>query len=552
MLSIGTSYIISNIYNPKCLKLFTLILSYISRKFSNTRWSLSMIDQMNNSLIISSLLLLFSIVASKISKKFGLPILVLFLGIGMIAGIDSIGGINFENYELSHSLSLLAICIIIFSGGLLTKSEDIKPIIKSGVSLSTIGVLLTTTFIGLFCYTFIGTPIYESLLIGAVLSSTDAAAVFTAFRDKDSQVRKNVKSVLEFESGSNDPMAFLLVSLFLGFYSKDMSLDSQTVKMVILNPTIGLLGGYIAFKTFKWINDHIVLDFQGLYPAMTMGFVFLTYSSITKLEGNGFLAVYFLAVQIGNTKILHKNLLLAFFDGVSWLSQIGLFILLGLLVTPERLINVAPQGIFLAMFLIFFARPATTFISTIGSKFTNKEKVFISWAGLKGATPIVFAALVATEVGTEANFIFDIIFFSVLVSALLQGTTLNFVAKKCDLLFEAIYDPEFPIDIETIEKTKNGIKEIKINEGDFAINQRIIDLNLPKGTLVLFIKRTSGFIIPDGSTSFEKDDKVLIVTPEKQQIFDSIVHFRNDINSDEVLSNVLDDVPFYNENKDVA
>lgn len=492
-----------------------------------------MLDLVNNSLIIGSLLLIFSILLSKSSNKFGLPILVLFLGIGMIAGSENIGGIKFENYELTHSLSLIAICLIIFSGGLNTKSEDIKPIFRSGVILSSAGVFITTGLVGLFCSLVLGTPIFESLLIGAILSSTDAAAVFTAFRDKNSQVQKNVKSVLEFESGSNDPMAYLLVSVFLGLYSKTISFDWETVLMIVLNPTIGLLGGYIAFKAFNWINNNIELDFQGLYPGMTIGFVFLTYSLVSNYDGNGFLAVYYFAIKIANTKILHKNLLLSFFDGISWLSQIGLFILLGLLVTPDRLLDVAPAGLVLALFLIFCARPLTVLISTIGSKFNLRQKIFISWGGLKGASPIVFAALVATEVGTEANLIFDMVFFSVLVSALLQGTTLKFMGRKCNLLYEAVYDPDFPIDLEIMEKTKNGIKEIKINAEDFAVEKRIIDLNLPKGTLVLFIKRAGGFIIPDGSTRFEAGDKILIATPEKVQIFESILYFRDNMDQDE-------------------
>lgn len=484
-----------------------------------------MLDLINNTLIIGSALLLFSVLVSKSSNKFGLPILVIFLGIGMVAGSESIGAIDYQNYELTHSLSLIAICLIIFSGGLVSNIKDIKPIVGTGVILSSFGVVLTTAIVGAFCYYVLKTPIYESLLIGAIISSTDAAAVLIAFRDKNAQVQKNVKSLLEFESSSNDPMAYLLVSIFLGLYSKTLSWDLETLGFILINPILGLLGGFITFKLFKWVNDNIELDFQGLYPALTIGFVFLSYSLITKFDGNGFLAVYFFAVKLGNTKILHKNLLESFFDGVSWLSQIGLFILLGLLVSPERLMNVAVMGTVLAMFLIFFARPVTTFISTIGSDFNFRQKIFISWAGLKGASPIVFAALVATEIGSEANLMFDMVFFSVLISALLQGTTMKWMARKCNLLYEAIYDPDFPIDLEVIEKTKNGIKEIVISEGDFAVDKRIVDLNLPKGTLVLFIKRASGFIIPDGSSVFNLGDKVLIVTPEKKQILESVLHF---------------------------
>lgn len=494
-----------------------------------------MVITLNNCMLIFSVILLVSVIVSKSSNKFGLPILIVFLAMGMVFGSEGMGLLQYENYELTHSISLIAICLIIFSGGLMTKKEDIKPIIKSGISLSTLGVLLTTAFVGTFCFYYLNLPIFESLLVGAILSATDAAAVFTAFRDKNSQVTKNVKNLLEFESGSNDPMAYLLVTLFLGLSQNKYHLDLASLKLIVLNPVVGIIGGYLAYKSFKTLNDSTELDFQGLYPAMTIGFVFLTYSLTTKLNGNGFLAVYIFAVQIANTKILHKKALINFFDGIAWLSQIGLFIMLGLLVFPSRLLNIAPQAIVVSFFLIFVGRPLSVFLSTLGSKLSFKGKIFVSWGGLKGATPIVFASLVATEVGSEANLIFDIVFFTVLVSAILQGTTLRFFAKKFNLFYEAVVDPDFPVDLEVINKTKNGIKELHLTKTDFAVNHRIVDLNLPSGTLALFIKRAGSFIIPKGSTVFEPDDKVLIVTPDKDQIEIATNHFKTEHSFDNIL-----------------
>lgn len=502
-----------------------------------------MVITVNNCLLIFSIILLISVVVSKSSNKFGLPILIVFLGMGMLFGSEGMGLLNYENYELTHSISLVAICLIIFSGGLMTKKEDIKPIAREGIILSTLGVISTTTLVGLFCFYYLKLPIFDALLVGSILSATDAAAVFTAFRDKNAQVSKNVKSLLEFESGSNDPMAYLLVTIFLGLSQGKYNLDFDSIKLIILNPIVGIVGGFLAYKSFKILNDSTELDFQGLYPAMTIGFVFLTYSLTTKLDGNGFLAVYIFAIQIANTKILHKKALVNFFDGIAWLSQIGLFIMLGLLVFPSRLLNIAPSAIVVSLFLIFLGRPLSVFLSTIGSKLSFKSKLFISWGGLKGATPIVFASLVATEVGSEANLIFDLVFFTVLVSAILQGTTLRFTAKKLNLFFEAVIDPEFPIDLEVINKTKNGIKEIHLGKSDFAIDKRVVDLNLPSGTLALFIKRAGSFIIPNGATIFEIDDKVLIVTPDKDQIEKSISHFKND-HTDE---NIIEFAPFLKE-----
>ena len=477
---------------------------------------------LNDIVLISSVTLLISVLLSKSSNKFGLPILILFMGIGMVAGSESLGGISYENYELTHSLSLIAICLVIFSGGIMTKAEDIKPIIKQGVSLSVIGVLCTTAFTGAFCYLFLDLPVFGSLLIGAILSSTDAAAVFTAFRDKNAQVSKKIKSLLEFESGSNDPMTYLLVVVFLGYYQTGTQPYNDLIYTLLVNPFVGTIGGFLTFKIFQLTNDKIKLDFQGLYPALTTGFLFLTYSLTSKFDGNGFLAVYIFAVKLGNAKVVHKNALINFFDGISWLSQIGLFIMLGILVKPERLLEIAPAAIIVALFLIFVGRPTSVLISLARTDYNLKSKLFVAWGGLKGATPIVFASLVATEVGTGSHLIFDIVFFTVLTSALMQGSTLRIVAKKCNLLYEAIIDPEFPIDQEVIDNTKNGIRELHITEDFFAVEKRIVDLNLPSGTLILFIKRKGSFIIPHGPTQIEINDKVLIVTPEKSQIDNAV------------------------------
>lgn len=488
-----------------------------------------MVEILNNSLLPGAVILLISVIMSQFSNKFGVPVLILFLGIGIAGGKEGLGIIEYSNYELTHSAALLAICMIIFSGGLMTKLDDIKPILLPGASLSTFGVLHTTVFTGGFCYFFLKLPIYECLLIGAILSSTDASAVFTAFSGKKSQINKRVKSILEMESGSNDPFTFLLVTLFLGLYQAKTYSAIDTIELLILNPVIGFAGGYLSFKAFKFINDKMSLDFQGLYSIQTIAFLFLNYSLTTKLNGNGFLAVYIFAILMGNSKMLHKKPIMDFFDGASWLAQIVLFISLGLLVSPSRLANVSYEGSIVALFLIFVARPLATFLSTYRSSFNVKEKLLISWGGLKGATPIVFACLVADKMNNETNLLFDIVFFTVVFSAILQGSTLKPLAKLLNLQFEVIEDPKFPIDQEVWEKAKNGIKEVTISELDFACGKRVIDINLPSGTLVLFLKRNSSFIIPNGSTEFEENDRVLIVTPLKSDIDFAVDHFKKNM-----------------------
>lgn len=496
----------------------------------------------NNFLLISSLIILISVLLSKSSERFGLPILVIFLIIGMVSGSEGIGGIHFENYELTYSLSLVALCLIIFSGGVETKISDIKESLWRGVSLSTFGILLTTVIVGGLVHAITKLSLFESFLLGAILSATDAAAVFSAFKDKNSQITSRARNLLKFESGSNDPMAYFLVTVLLGFMDSGVGSFSELGLSLILNPLIGMAIGWGFSKAFISLNNIINLSYTGLYPALTLSVLFLNYSLTSYLGGNGFLSVYIFGVLISSKKIIHKNLLYSFYDGISWLSQIGLFVMLGLLVFPSRLMDVAPKGFLVAFFLIIVARPVTVFICLAFSKFSFREKLFISWAGLKGATPIVFASLAAVRLGNSAHIIFDVVFFVVLVSALFQGSTLKYLAKKLGLLFESVEDPNFPIDFEVVEKTKNGIKEIHLEKDDFSLGKRIVDLFLPQGCLVLFIKRNGAFIVPDGSTRFEENDKVLVVTREKGDVQDAMICFKIGIVQEGIFYG-------YNENK---
>ena len=319
-----------------------------------------------------------------------------------------------------------------------------------------------------------------------------------------------------------------MVTIILGLIESG-NFDSFDLGLsLFLNPAVGLLVGWLLSKAFISLNNVINLEFIGLYPALTLSFLFLNYSLAVQFGGNGFLAIYVFGLLISSKKILHKTFLYSFYDGVSWLSQIGLFVMLGLLVFPSRLMNIAPEGLVIAGFLILVARPVTIFLCLAFSRFNFKDKIFISWAGLKGATPIVFASLAAVKIGDRAHILFDVVFFVVLVSALIQGVTMKAVAKKLGLLYEAIEDPSFPIDFEVLEKTKNGIKEIVVEPGDHAIEKRVVDLNLPNGCLVLFIKRDGSFVIPDGSTSFLEHDRVLLVTKSKNDIDEAVLRFKQE------------------------
>ena len=321
-------------------------------------------------------------------------------------------------------------------------------------------------------------------------------------------------------------MAYFLVTLLVGYIDLGPEQLGHSITLLFLNPLVGAGVGWTLAKIFIKVNNRINLDYLGLYPALTLAFLFLCYSATTILQGNGFLSVYIFGILAGNQRILHKNVLYTFYDGLSWIAQIGLFVMLGLLVFPSRLLSVSPKGILVALFLIFIARPLVIYLFLLGKKFTFKEKTFIAWGGLKGATPIVFASFAALHFGEKANTLFDIVFFVVLASALIQGSSLKWMAKKLDLIIEAVEDPNFPIDIDLIEKTKNGIVQYTVSQSDHANDKRVIDLNLPKGTKVLFLKRSGQFIIPDGGTKLLAGDNALVVTDQKGDISDALERLR--------------------------
>ena len=336
-------------------------------------------DFLNNFLLAGSIIILMSVLLSKTSGRFGLPILLLFMFIGVIAGSEGLGGIQFENYELTHSISLIALCMIIFAGGIETELKEIKGHLGRGMILSSLGILLTTAVVGGFVHLILNIDLMVSLLLGAILSATDAAAVFSVFKDKTAQVKSQNKNLLKFESGSNDPMAYFLVALILGLIENGHYDLAKIGFSFLSNPLLGFAVGWVLTRVFIALNNVIDLEYRGLYPALTLSFLFLNYSLAQQMGGNGFLAVYVFGLLISSRKILHKTFLYSFYDGVSWLAQIGLFVMLGLLVFPSRLVKIAPEGLIISAFLILIARPVTIFICLAWSRFNLKDKVFIEY-----------------------------------------------------------------------------------------------------------------------------------------------------------------------------
>jgi len=364
-----------------------------------------------NILLIGSLLLFFSIIAGKTSYRFGVPTLILFLAVGMLAGSEGILGIHFNDPALAQFIGIVSLNFILFSGGLETSWSTIKPVLWQGITLSTAGVLLTAVSLGVFVWTITDFTLMEGLLLGAIVSSTDAAAVFSILRSKKLGLKYNLRPTLELESGSNDPMAYVLTIAFLGLVTHPEKSAWSIIPLFIQQMAVGGLTGFLMGKASKLIINRIKLDFEGLYPVLVITLMFFTFASADFLGGNGFLAVYLCAVYLGNHSLIHKKTILKMYDGLSWLMQIILFLTLGLLVFPSHIIPVMGIGLLISAFLILVARPFSVFLSMAFFRMNFSRRTFISWVGLRGAVPIVFATYPLLAGIDKADMIFNIVFF---------------------------------------------------------------------------------------------------------------------------------------------
>lgn len=384
-------------------------------------------------LAISGFLLMLCVFTNKITDNFGIPSLLLFLGLGMLAGSDGPGGIEFNNSRLTNYIGTVALAFILFSGGLGTRWQQVRPILARGSLLSTLGVLLTAVFMYFFSYYILRQSFEISLLLSVIISSTDAPAVFSILRSHNLGVPSRLKAILEFESGSNDPMAvFMSMGAMAVISSGEWNLVGLTgdfLLQMFLGTALGMLSGYLASKTLRrWM-----FSYQGLYPVFGVALVLLTYSLTQMLGGNGFLAVYLCGIIMGNTGYMYRRHFIRFQESLVWIMQISMFLILGLLVFPHELSTVMPVSLACTLFLILVARPLAVFICLYRSGFSLPEQIFISWAGFKGAVPIILATYPLIYGFQNSQFLFNIIFFLVIISVLLQAQSLSFLAKRLHL-----------------------------------------------------------------------------------------------------------------------
>ena len=467
---------------------------------------------LNEILLIASILLISAIIFNKIGGKFGVPSLVIFILVGILAGSDGILGIYFEDFTLAQFVGIVAISYILFMGGLSVNIKELKPVVAEGSVLVTLGVFATGIIVGLCSYFLLDLPMLECMLLGAIISSTDAAAVFGVLRSKNISLDYNLKPLLEFESGSNDPMAVFLTLGVIGLITgqlDSLGLVFDFFKQMLL----GIAFGYLIARGTAWIINRIRLEYDSLYVVITLASVLFTYSFISIIGGNGFIGVYICGLALASMKFVNKKTLIKFHDAVAWLMQIVMFLILGLLVNFKDGFAYTKQAFLIALILTFVARPIAVFLTTFPFKRSLKEKLMISWVGLRGAAPIVLATFPLTENVPHAMEIFNIVFFVVIISVLLQGTTIPYFAKllKVDAPLEVNHDSVLEYGGKD---SNNKMIEFTVADNAEAAGKQLFELNLPQGALVSLIYKNGEYIIPTGSTTIEPCD-VLFVLMDK-------------------------------------
>ncbi len=467
--------------------------------------------------IVSGLILL-SVFTARILNNVGLPALLLFMGVGMLAGSEGPGGIFFEDLELSKTIGTGALLVILFSGGLDTHWPNVRNSLKPALSLATTGVLITAVLTGLFAWYFLQFEIWQAFLLGSIISSTDAAAVFSVMRAKSLDLKGRLKSLLELESASNDPMAIFLTVVFIELLTvPDFSFFSL-VKLFLLQWVLGGAVGYFSGRALVYTVNRLHLPYEGIYPVFMAAAAGFIYAGTALLQGSGFLAVYIAALTAGNSEFIYKRTTFRFFDGLAWMSQIMMFLTLGLLVYPSKVLPVLEEGIGVSLFLMLVARPLSVFASLAFFRFSLREMLFVSWVGLRGAVPVILAIFPLLAGIDGADKIFYIVFFIVITSAVFQGWSIPAAASFLKVKKEHVRtNAGISGALAMLEDSSKDISDIIVSFGSYADGKTLIDLKIPGNSLVILINRGGQYIIPKGSTVLEGGDVVLMLVDKNDE-----------------------------------
>ena len=479
---------------------------------------------------VFALLMLVSLLSSKLSGIINMPCLLLFLAIGLVAGSDLLGRhqVEIASSTAANYIGSVAMAFILFSGGFDTSIKSVKSVFATGGILSSAGVLLTALFTGCFAWVLAGWVFPDKqlslswcLLLGSIISSTDAAAVFSILRSRSVSLNGKLQPLLEFESGSNDPMAMLLTLFMIDIILQEsrtgMAVPWSEYAMIVpyflWKMSVGLIAGYLLGRMATWLYNKIDFDYNGLYYALGIVIVLLTYSVAESVTGNGFMAVYTAGIVMGNRRFVFHNGLGRFYDGLAWIMQVILFTMLGVLAEPIEVWNAKWAGLGVAVFLMFAARPLAVAICMIRSSFTIPERILTGWVGLRGGAPIMLATFPLMKQLPEAGFLFHIVFFIVLTSVLIQGMTIMPLAQLLKLAGPLRKILRVPLTFEETGDSNSDFRELPVPEG--KIGQSLKELQLPMGVLVLLIRRDDRFLVPRGDAKLEKDDILTLMgTPE--------------------------------------
>lgn len=465
-------------------------------------------------LIGAGLLLLVSVVGSK-AARIGVPALLIFLTIGMLAGSDGPGGIPFDNPPLAQGLGIVALVFILFAGGLDTEWAEVRPVLGPGVLLATVGTLITAAITGAFATLALGVSWTEGALVGAIVCSTDAAAVFSSLRSRGIGLPQRLRSLLELESGSNDPMA---VFLTIGLVQLLLNPETSALSLVWLfarQMSLGAVGGYLMGRAANLAVNRLRLEYEGLYPVLTLSLVLVTYGLIDWIGGSGFLGAYIAGIVLRRFDFIHKRSLIRFHDGVSWLMQITMFTVLGLQVFPSTLPRVAGPALGVSLCLMFVARPVAVFLSLVGSWLNWRERTLVAWVGLRGAAPIILATFPLVYGVPRASLFFDVVFFIVLTSTLVQGTTMGWLGRRL-----GIASPSTETALDPLDVMATGGRElvnVTVAPGSAAAGQRLVDLKLPTGILVVLVERGGHSWVPTGGSEVRANDRLMVLSSQDQR-----------------------------------
>jgi cell volume regulation protein A len=451
------------------------------------------------------------ITSSKVLYKFGVPMLLIFIALGMLFGSDGIVGIYFDNYQLASQFCAVALIFIMFYGGFGTNWKLAQPVALPSVCMSTLGVAITAGLTGIFCHFALGTSLLEGLLIGSVVASTDAASVFAVLRAQKLNLKGSLASLLEVESGSNDPMSYMLTFIILSLMKNPGDLNFFSILILIIKQiALGALVGALLARITVIIIKKSNFEIEGFYPIFVTAIAIISYAFSEQIGGNGYLAVYISGIIIGNSKIPRKKNMFEFFDGISWIMQIGLFFLMGLVSFPSKFQYVASVATIISLFMILIARPIATFVILTPFKFSIKENLFISWVGLRGAASVVFAIFAMTYGVTLENDIFHIIFFIALFSVAIQGTLIPKVANILGLVADDEEDSVLRTFTDYSDEINTDLLELRITEDSKWANKMIMEANIPEHVLIVMIKRGNDVVIPKGSTKILVGDKLIL------------------------------------------